>query len=59
MGRLLSTPSVDVWITKEGWTVRLMIKDQATYPSGRELLMEISMDITDVDAGDIKVEPPQ
>ncbi len=59
MGRLLTTPSVDIWITDEGWPAKLVIMDQADYPSGRELLMEISLDITDVDAGDIVVEPPQ
>ena len=59
LGRLLTTPSVDVWITIEGWPAKLEIKDQADYPSGRELIMEISLDITDVDAGDIVVEPPQ
>ena len=59
MGRLLTTPSVDVWITEEGWPARLEIKDQGTYPSGRELLMDISLDIIDANAGDIEVEPPQ
>ncbi len=59
MGRLLTNPSVDVWITDEGWPARLVIMDQANYPSGRELLMEISLDIIDVNAGDIEVEPPQ
>lgn len=59
LGRLLTAPSVDVWITEAGWPARLVIKDQADYPSGRELIMEISLDITDANAGDIKVEPPQ
>lgn len=59
MGRLLTTPSVEIWITDEGWPAKVVIKDQADYPSGRELLMEISLDITDVDAGDIVIEPPR
>ena len=58
MGRLLTTPSVDVWITGDGWPAKLTIKGQAEYPSGRELLMEISLDVRDANANDIKVEPP-
>ncbi len=58
MGRLLTTPSVDVWITPDGWPARLELTSTEEYPSGRELSMEISLEITDPNADDIEVEPP-
>lgn len=58
MGRLLERYSVDVWLTEDGWPARLESRSQGTYPSGRELSMELSLEITDVNSKDIAVEPP-
>lgn len=56
--RLLRVYSGDVWLAEDGWPVRLESRSQGTYPSGRELSLEVSLEITDVNAEDIVVEPP-
>ncbi len=58
MGRLLNRYSVDVWLTADGWPARLESGSEGTYPSGRQLLMGITLEIRDVNSGDISVEPP-
>ncbi len=59
MGRLLKTYDVSVWLSDKGKApVRMESRTIATYPSGRELSMDLSLTIKDVNAGDIKIEPP-
>ena len=58
MGRLLKVHDVEVWLTEDGSLARLETRSQGTYPSGRKLLLEQALDIKDVNAGDIEVEPP-
>ena len=57
-GRLLKAFDVDVWLTGDGWPARLEVKSQAKYPSGRDFSMELSLEIRDVNSGDISIEPP-
>lgn len=56
--RLLKVYSGDVWLTEDGWPVRLESKSSGTYPSGRELSLEVSLEITDVNSEDVAVERP-
>ena len=56
--RVLQVYSGDVWLTEDGWPVRLESSSRGTYPSGRELSLEVSLEITDVDSEDIAVERP-
>lgn len=58
MGRLLTIFDVDVWLTEDGWPARLEAKSQGQYPSGRDLSAELSLEISDVNSGDISIEPP-
>jgi len=57
-GRLLEVWDVEVWLTQDGWPVRLQAKSQAQYPSGRDFFAELSLEISDVNSGDISIEPP-
>lgn len=59
MGRLAKLYSVDAWLTDKGWPARLEAKSAATFPSGRQLFLEVSLEIKDVNAGDIQVESPE
>ncbi len=56
--RILKVYSGDVWLAEDGWPVRLESRSQGAYPSGRELSLEVSLEITDVCSEDIAVEPP-
>jgi hypothetical protein len=58
MGRLLTTFDVDVWLTEDGWPARLEAKSRGQYPSGRDFSAELSLEISDVNSGDISIEPP-
>jgi len=59
MGRILKTYAVKVWLSKDK-KVPLRMESTTTgmYPSGRELRMEVSLSVKDINADDIKVEPP-
>lgn len=58
-GRVVKKFAVTVWLSEEdNVPVRMESKGVGTFPSGRELTMELSLDISDIDAGDVKVEPP-
>ena len=59
MGRLLKSYSVDILLAEDGWPVRLEVGSESSYPSGRDMAMEISLEIKDVNAKDIEIEPPQ
>lgn len=56
--RLLSTFDVDVWLTEDGWPARLGVESRAQYPSGRDFFAELSLEISEVNSGDISIEPP-
>jgi hypothetical protein len=56
--RLLTAFDVDVWLTEEGWPARLEAESRGQYPSGREFSADLSLEITDVNSGDISIEPP-
>lgn len=58
MGRLTKLYDLDMWVTEEGWPAKLEASSDGTYPSGRQLFMEVTLEIRDVDAGDIEIEPP-
>jgi hypothetical protein len=58
MGRLLKEYDVDVWLSEDGWPIRLETSSEGTYPSGRKLFIELALEIKDVNAIDIEVEPP-
>jgi len=51
--------SVDVWLTeKGGWPARMEIRGSGFYADGRELRMELVVDVKDVNNKKIKVERP-
>ena len=59
MGRLLTVYDVDVWLeSKEGWPVRIVSDGRGLYPSGREMFMNFTLEVSDVNDKDIKIEPP-
>jgi len=58
-GRLLKTVTVDVWLAEEGWPMRLEARAAGLYPSGREVRVEFSLELKDINADDIKIQPPQ
>ena len=59
MGRLLDTYAVPVWLSEdEEIPVRIESKSVGTYPFGREITMELALEASDINAGDIKIEPP-
>ncbi len=58
MGRLLKVYDVDVWLSEDGLPVRLETSSEGTYPSGRKMFIELALEIIDVNAKDIEVEPP-
>ncbi len=58
MGRLLKEYDVDVWLSEDGYPARLETSSEGAYPSSRALFIELILEITDVNANDIVVEPP-
>ncbi len=59
MGQLVKSYQVDVWLAEEGqWPVRIEMEGRGTYPDGRELTVEVAMEVSDLNDGDIKIEPP-
>ena len=58
MGRLLKVYEMDVWLGEDGWPARLEARSEGTYPSGRKMFIELTLEIKDVNAKDIEVEPP-
>ncbi len=58
MGRLAKDYSVAVWLTDDGWPARLEARSSGYYPSGRQMFVELTLEIRDVDAGDIEIEAP-
>ncbi len=56
---LIQKISVDIWLAeKGGWPARTEIRGSGFYADGRELRMELTIDVKDVNNKKIKVEPP-
>ena len=56
---LIQKISVDVWLAeKSGWPARAEIRGSGFYVDGRELQMELTIDVKDVNNKKIKVESP-
>lgn len=59
MGRLLKAYDLTLWLSKKDRSpVRIESVSVGTYPSGRQLTMNISLSFKDINAGDINVDPP-
>lgn len=59
VGRLLTTYQVDVWLSADDdLPLRIEATSVGVYPSGRELRVELSFEVKDVNSDDIVVEPP-
>jgi hypothetical protein len=59
MDTLIKTLDVELWLAeKDEWPVRLDISGSGVYADGAELLLHLSMDISDANSDDIRVEPP-
>lgn len=59
MGRVVKKYAVTVWLSEDdNVPVRLESRGLGTLPSGREITTELMLEIRDINAGDIKIEPP-
>lgn len=59
MGRLLKSYDVDVWLSEpEGQLVKVESVSRASYPSGREMTMRITLEVGPYNEGGISIEPP-
>jgi hypothetical protein len=59
MAVLIQALDVELWLAeKDGWPTRLDIAGSGFYSDGRELRVHISIDISDANSDDIRVEPP-
>lgn len=59
IGRLLTTYRVDVWLSADDdLPLRIEASSVGTYPSGRELTIDLTLSVKDVNDGDIVVAPP-
>ena len=59
MDILIKTLDVELWLAeKDEYPVRLDIGGSGLYADGRELRVHVSIDVRDVNSGDIRVEPP-
>lgn len=59
MGRLLKLYTVDAWISDEtGLPLRITADSVANYPSGREMKMNLNLELKDFQDKKIKIEPP-
>lgn len=58
-GRVVKKYAVTLALSKkDNVPVRMESKGVGTYPGGRKLTVELTLEIKDLNAGDIKVEPP-
>jgi hypothetical protein len=56
---LLKELDVELWLSeKDNWPVRMKLSSSGLYGDGRELLVDLLMDIRDANSADIRVEPP-
>lgn len=59
MAILIQALDVELWLAeKDRWPTRLDIAGSGFYSDGRELRVDVSIDISDANSGDIRVEPP-
>jgi hypothetical protein len=59
MAILFQTMDVEVWLAEEdGWPLRMDIQSSGLYSDRRELTGHILVELRDINADDIKVEPP-
>jgi len=58
MGRLVDTYAVKVWITEGGDPLRMEASGSGTYSGGREISVELSLELSDIGDSGIKVERP-
>ncbi len=56
---LLKELDVDLWLSeKDNWPVRMKLSSSGLYGDGRELRVDLLVDIRDANSADIRVEPP-
>jgi len=56
---LLKELDVDLWLSeKDTWPVRMKLSSSGLYGDGRELRVDLLVDIRDANSADIRVEPP-
>ena len=56
---LITEAAIDLWLAeKGGWPLRLEIRGSGRYPNGRELRLELWLELRDVNSGGIEVKPP-
>lgn len=59
MDILLKRLNVDLWLAEDGgWPARMEIRSSGLFGDGRELRVELTLDLRDVNSEDIEVEPP-
>jgi len=59
MDILLKRLNVDLWLAEdEGWPARMEIRSSGLFSDGRELRVELTAELRDVNSEEIKVEPP-
>jgi hypothetical protein len=59
MDILMKRLNVELWLAEDGgWPARMEIRSSGLLADGRELRVELTADLTDVNSEDIKVEPP-
>jgi hypothetical protein len=58
MGRLIGTYAVKIWIAEDGDPLRMEASGSGAYPGGREITVEISLELRDIGDSGIKVERP-
>ncbi|MGQ9573312.1 MAG: hypothetical protein ACUVV3_09065 [Dehalococcoidia bacterium] len=60
MAKLLKKADVELWLAeKDEWPVRIDVHSSGFYSDGRDLIVDLVLDIKDANKGDIRVEPPQ
>lgn len=58
-GRVVKKFTVTVWLSEEdNVPVRLESRGLGIFPGGREITTELTLEVSDINAGDIKIEPP-
>lgn len=58
-GRVVKKYTVTVWLSEEEEVlVRVESRATGTFPSGREISVELTLEVSDINASDIKIEPP-
>jgi hypothetical protein len=59
MAAVIKELDVDLWLSaEEGELVRLELRGKGLYSDGRPLVVHLELDVRDINADDIKIEPP-